>query len=81
LVFKHLATGASGRNGVFGAISGQFPAKFQPVENWGCRGRGFMLTSESAKDVIKGFKKKTAVEFTMRDGLYGHKFCPFRRHG
>jgi hypothetical protein len=26
-VFKQLATGTSGRNGVFGAISGQFPAK------------------------------------------------------
>ena len=27
LVFKDLQTGTSGRNGVFGALSGQFPAK------------------------------------------------------
>jgi hypothetical protein len=33
LVFKQLATGTWGRNGVFGAVSGQFPAKNFNTQN------------------------------------------------
>jgi hypothetical protein len=40
LLFKHLATGALGRNGVFGAISGQFPAKSKNYQTGVCMGVG-----------------------------------------
>jgi hypothetical protein len=54
LVFKQLATGIAGRNGVFGALSGQFPANNQPID--GLRGRGFIspgvpFVATTAKDV------------------------------
>jgi len=38
LVFKHLRTGISGRNGVFGALSGQFPAKISTQDQTSCMG-------------------------------------------
>jgi hypothetical protein len=40
LVFKHLRTGISGRNGVVGALSGQFPAKNFDARSDELHGRG-----------------------------------------
>jgi hypothetical protein len=55
LVFKRLATGITGRNGVFGAISGQFPAKLQLDKNGTAVSGGFMATPDSqCKEISVG---------------------------
>ena len=49
LVFKQLATGTSGRNGVFGAISGQFPANVvQQKPESGLHGRRGLIASRAS---------------------------------
>ena len=48
LVFKRLANGTSGRSGLFGAVSGQFPAKnFNTQQQQSCMGGGSAAAESS----------------------------------
>jgi hypothetical protein len=61
LVFKQLATGISGRNGVSGAISGQFPAQIFNLQNRRAAWAGVLVARFSSRmELQQGVCNKTS---------------------